>query len=326
MRHCNVSVNCPNRNTIVRSWGFAFSTQINFKRSFTDAYLDDDIPIEALETPVAMPPASQTVVPPQPPLHHHLPPHVPTTTTSGGSSARSSSRHRSHSAQPSCSLQHEFSLLNTDIPHIDVEVLDAVKRSATVRISVNGHIIMLQAQFPADYPAADQLPEFAYCQGTTLQAPELCATLMQTMRETAQHRARKRRTCLEQCLRALVAALKKATGSGDRAYQRLQSPRLDGALSGALHDACVPFPRTSGARFSHVGVLVCFAQQLNAKQQSLKLQYQQQQQHQVSHSASNVPRSVCNRFGFVLRLSNTSPITQRAPASSSSPPTQRHVP
>lgn len=209
---------------------------------------------------------------------------MPHTTASGGSSARSSSRHRSHSGQPSCSLQHEFSLLNTNIPHVDVEVLDAVKRSATVRISVNGHIIMLQAQFPADYPAVDQLPEFAYCQGTTLQAPELCAQLMQTMRETAQHRARKRRTCLEQCLRALVAALKKATGSGDRAYQRLQSPRLDGALSGALHDACVPFPRTSGARFSHVGVLVCFAQQLNAKQQSLKLQYQQQQQHQVGNT------------------------------------------
>lgn len=43
---------------------------------------------------------------------------------------------------------------------------------------------------------------------------------------------------------------------------RLQSPRLEGALSGALHNAFVPFPRTSGARFSHVGILVTFAQPL----------------------------------------------------------------
>lgn len=43
---------------------------------------------------------------------------------------------------PKFSLQHEFSLLNTNIPHIDVEVLDAVKRHAMIRVSANGHVIM----------------------------------------------------------------------------------------------------------------------------------------------------------------------------------------
>lgn len=64
----------------------------------------------------------------------------------------------------------------------------------------------------------------------------------------------------------------KATSGGDKAYLRLQSPRLEGALSGALHDACVPFPKTSGARFSHVGILVTFSQPLNAKGLNLKHQ------------------------------------------------------
>lgn len=45
---------------------------------------------------------------------------------------------------PKFSLQHEFSILNTNIPHIDVEVLDAVKRHAMIRVSLNGHVIMLQ--------------------------------------------------------------------------------------------------------------------------------------------------------------------------------------
>lgn len=42
-----------------------------------------------------------------------------------------------------CSLQHEFSLLNMNIPHIDVELLDPNKRNAMVRVSVNGHVIMM---------------------------------------------------------------------------------------------------------------------------------------------------------------------------------------
>lgn len=51
-----------------------------------------------------------------------------------------------------------------------------------------------------------------------------------------------------------------------------QSPRLEGALSGCVMDACVPFPRTSGARFNHVGILVTFSQAINSKGISLKHQ------------------------------------------------------
>lgn len=55
------------------------------------------------------------------------------------------------------------------------------------------------------------------------------------------------------------------TSTGDKSYLRLQSPRLEGALTGALHDACVPFPKTCGARFCQVGILVTFIQPLNSK-------------------------------------------------------------
>lgn len=130
---------------------------------------------------------------------------------------------------------------------------------------------MLQAIFPYDYPAAEYQPEFTYCQGTTIDS-ELCESLMKVLNLCAVQRTRKGRTCLEQCLRSLVTALKKATSTGDKACLRLQSPRLEGALSGALHDACVPFPKTSGARFSHVGLLVTFSQPLNSKGLSLKQQ------------------------------------------------------
>lgn len=173
---------------------------------------------------------------------------------------------------PSCSLLHEFSLLN-HIPHIDVDVLDATKRRASIRISANSHVILLEITFPPNYPSPHVPPEFTYCPGTSLDEP-LASSLMAALKMTAHQRVKNGKPCLEQCLRAFVTALKKSTSGDDKNHLRIQSPRLEGALSGALHvhDACVPFPKTSGARFSHVGVLVCFAQSLNTKRISLSQQ------------------------------------------------------
>lgn len=109
---------------------------------------------------------------------------------------------------PKFSLQHEFSLLNTNIPHIDVEVLDAVKRHAMIRISANGHVIMLQVVFPENYPNVDYPPDFIYCQGTSID-DNLAESLNEVLKMNAQNRLRKGKTCLEQCLRALVTNLKK---------------------------------------------------------------------------------------------------------------------
>lgn len=39
-----------------------------------------------------------------------------------------------------------------------------------------------------------------------------------------------------------------------------------------MHDACVPFPKTSGAKFSHTGCLVTLSRPHNTKRISLKHQ------------------------------------------------------
>lgn len=114
---------------------------------------------------------------------------------------------------PLYSLQHEFSLLNTNIPHIDVEVLDAIKRHAMIRVSANGVIIMLQVVFPESYPSPDSVPDFIYCQGTTID-DNLAESLVKVLKATASHRIKRGRTCLEQCLRALVSSLKKVFVTG----------------------------------------------------------------------------------------------------------------
>lgn len=89
-----------------------------------------------------------------------------------------------------------------------MEVLDAIKRHAMIRVTANGHIIMLQVAFPENYPSPDSIPDFIYCQGTTID-DNLAESLVKVLKATASHRIKRGRTCLEQCLRALVSSLKK---------------------------------------------------------------------------------------------------------------------
>lgn len=111
---------------------------------------------------------------------------------------------------PRFSLQHEFSLLNTSIPHVDIEVLDAVKRHAMIRISLNGHAIMLQVVFSENYPHVEYPPDFIYCQGTSID-DNLAESLNSVLKLNAQNRLRKGKPCLEHCLRAFVTTLKKVS-------------------------------------------------------------------------------------------------------------------
>ncbi|EDW11288.1 GATOR complex protein Wdr59 [Drosophila mojavensis] len=198
----------------------------------------------------------------------------------GGVYARREETHiaRSLTDQPTCSLQHEFSLLNTNMPHVDVDMLCAIKRYACFKICAADHTIILQVTFPTAYPSPNVPPEFQFCQGTTLSS-ELSNILLKVLRNNALQRVKKSRSCLEQCLRALVAAMKKrvpdVAGIGtDRSQLLLQSPRLEGALSSALHDACIPFPRTSGVHFNAIGMLTTFAQVLSTKRLTLRQQTQ----------------------------------------------------
>lgn len=178
--------------------------------------------------------------------------------------------HQGKSIQPSCSLQHEFSIINFHtIPGVQGFECDPMKRNAMIRIVANGYVIVLQVIFPSGYPITNQAPVFEFCQGTSLDEI-LSLKLMKVMKDTASSRVKKGRSCLEQCLRALITDLKEETG-GDKAHLRLQSPRLEGALSGVL-DACIPFPKTCGAKFNAIGLLVTFSKPFNAKRFNIRNQ------------------------------------------------------
>lgn len=138
------------------------------------------------------------------------------------------------------------------------------------RVSINGFIIILQLIFPSGYPFTS-VPIFEFCPGTTLDE-NLSLKMMKVLKDTAASRMKKGKICVDPCLRALISDFKKETGGDKAHYLRLQSPRLEGALSKALSDSMIPFPKTSGAKFNPTGILVTFSRPFAVKRFSLRNQ------------------------------------------------------
>lgn len=69
-----------------------------------------------------------------------------------------------------------------------------------------------------------------------------------------------------------VLILLQVSGGLEKSPFYLQSPRMEGALSSALHDVCIPFPRTSAVAFNNVGYLSTFSQALKTKRLTLRHQ------------------------------------------------------
>lgn len=165
-------------------------------------------------------------------------------------------------------LQQEFSLLNVQIPNLEVIEMDSVRRCCTASASAHNFSVILLVTFPNSYPNAVP-PVFQIGPGSSVD--ELISTqLLQTLSQTAQQRVSKGRTCLEPCLRQFVVTLEQLVDPSD-GNRHLQYKYLEPDVLGSFNDACIPFPRTSGAKFSSVSILVCFVRQPNTRRASVKI-------------------------------------------------------
>lgn len=172
------------------------------------------------------------------------------------------------------SLQQEFSLINVNIPNVEIVKMDAERRSCTVTASSSGQFIMMQVNFPPKYPF-NTIPVFQFCEGTTIDK-SIMSKLLKELKRTAQQRVRKNRSCLEPCLRQLVSTIEKCSLNASeeiidttKDYLKMQ-PLLATPSNNSFHDAYIPFPRTSGAKFCSVNSLVCFGRPPNARRLSMK--------------------------------------------------------
>ncbi|XP_076648248.1 WD repeat domain 59 isoform X1 [Halictus rubicundus] len=172
-------------------------------------------------------------------------------------------------------LQQEFSLINMNIPNIEVNAMDAVERSCTVTASNKSYNVILKVNFPANYPYSAQ-PTFQFCPGTTIDNATM-TKLLKVLKQTAQQRVKKNRSCLEPCLRQLIATLEQTCKKDENETTHIGYDIQDNAnfLSSSnmytnYQDAYIPFPRTSGAKFCCVGILVCFGRASYTRRTSMK--------------------------------------------------------
>ncbi|XP_076222881.1 WD repeat domain 59 isoform X2 [Nomia melanderi] len=172
-------------------------------------------------------------------------------------------------------LQQEFSLINMNIPNIEVNAMDALERSCTVTASNKSYNVILKVNFPANYPYSAQ-PTFQFCPGTTIDNATM-AKLLKVLKQTAQQRVKKNRSCLEPCLRQLIATLEQTCKKDENETSHIGYDIQDNAnfLSSSnmytnYQDAYIPFPRTSGAKFCCVGILVCFGRASYTRRSSMK--------------------------------------------------------
>ncbi|XP_058792882.1 GATOR complex protein WDR59 isoform X2 [Phymastichus coffea] len=172
-------------------------------------------------------------------------------------------------------LQQEFSLINMNIPNIEVNAMDAAERSCTVTASNKNYNVVLKVNFPGNYPYSAQ-PTFQFCPGTTVDNV-IMTKLLKVLKQTAQQRVRKNRSCLEPCLRQLIATLeqtcvKDETENNHLGYhiQHTENFLNSNKICSNYQDSYIPFPRTSGAKFCSVGTLVCFGRSSYVRRASIK--------------------------------------------------------
>ncbi|CAG9858293.1 unnamed protein product [Phyllotreta striolata] len=165
-------------------------------------------------------------------------------------------------------LQQEFSLLNIHIPNLTILKMDAVARHVLVKATINNFVAILKVNFPSAYPHGVP-PGFEVVKEGSNIGDSIAAQLLQMLTHLALQRVSKNRTCLESCLRQMVTTLEQLSSDTEnkRVYTR---PYMDPHNIFNNSDVYIPFPRTSGAKFCSVGMLVCFGQPVHARRLSMK--------------------------------------------------------
>ncbi|KAK9693895.1 WD domain, G-beta repeat [Popillia japonica] len=166
-------------------------------------------------------------------------------------------------------LQQEFSLLNVHIPNLDVIKMDVNKRTCTVRVECNKGTALIQVTFPNTYPHGVP-PIFQIAQGSTIDN-SLSNQILQTLNHVAQQRVIKNRTCLEPCLRQLVATIEQCNSDSVENKSQFEMNYIETNMFGTFNNTYIPFPRTSGAKFCSVSLLVCFGRAIPPRRANNKV-------------------------------------------------------
>lgn len=164
-------------------------------------------------------------------------------------------------------LKQEFNLINKNIPNIEFEELNSLRRVCLVTARAKSINCRLRIALPPSYPH-NECPTFSIidsnqygCESLTKEAKD---KLLHLLDETAKSQLSRSRNCIEPCLRKFITALQKITSHNAFRKRPVDSGfdyKDDPITLSAQRDHSVPFPKTCGARFCG-NLLVCFGRPL----------------------------------------------------------------
>lgn len=143
------------------------------------------------------------------------------------------------------------------IPNVQFDKVDVMRRLCSVTIKHDTDTIVLLINFPPSYPR-NRCPVFRFMKGTTIDN-SIKTNILKVLKETAEQKVRSNEVCLEACLIQLVATLNQ-TSNDDEEKSSTDKPADDDnkSTSDEKQETYVLPPRTCGAKFCHIGMLVCF--------------------------------------------------------------------
>ncbi|XP_038068522.1 GATOR complex protein WDR59-like [Patiria miniata] len=182
----------------------------------------------------------------------------PETTTSVGLLASGS-----YSQKPSL-LEQEFASVKINLPNVTIQKMDVEGQFCTITAFSHRHILIMKIFFPPSYPEK-ATPKLVFLPATTLDST-VKHKLLKILEDTCIRQMENNKLCLEACLQQLSVSIdgmkltseipsEPPTPPASSSYKQTSSLP---STYGSYLDNHIPFPRTSGARFSGVDKLVVF--------------------------------------------------------------------
>ncbi|KAL4234056.1 GATOR complex protein wdr59 [Mactra antiquata] len=227
------------------------------------------------------------------------------------------------SHQQPMTLSQEFSLVNQQIPNVNIEKMDTQQRLCSVSASTGKHVIYLTIYFPTNYPHV-AAPNFEIMSQTGL-GSGVIKKLYKVLNETSQTCVKRNLNCLEPCIRQFATQFENMTleerktpdsDSFTPSTSKLTQSFMQQLPYAQFQDYSIPFPRTCGARFNSAGLLICFGRSKEASNRSEKTP--KALSDLAVYSSTNRVRSSQSSSGFSTMFSRSPPTPKAEPVSISS--------
>ncbi|GBP62192.1 GATOR complex protein WDR59 [Eumeta japonica] len=164
-------------------------------------------------------------------------------------------------------LNEEFDSIR-EMANIVLLEVNVETRTCKINLERNSYVANIQVKFPNSH-SEHIIPKFSFLSGTNIDSATTIK-LLQAINRTAYRKKKEGHRCLLYCLKTMATFIDEIPVKCSEDAESLKSSQRSQSESESAGDACIPFPRTCGAKWCGVSTLVVFNRPPNARRLSLK--------------------------------------------------------